>query len=69
MTGTLFTIGSYVFWMVGKKKISGQVLDVYKQNSATTRCDTRNSSGAQFLLIQTTEGKVVTRLESDVEGA
>jgi hypothetical protein len=67
MTNKEFRIGGSVYWMTGKKKITGQIVDIYKQNSATTSGSTRHSTGGLFLLIQTSDGKLVTKLDSDVE--
>lgn len=62
-----YMIGTRVYWMAGKKKISGFIIDIYEQNAATINMAAQFASGGQFLLIQTNEGKVVTRAETAVE--
>lgn len=67
MSKNQFRIGERVQWMMGKKKITGQIVDIYKQNSATTGGSTRMAPTGQFLLVMTSDGKQVTKLDQDVE--
>jgi hypothetical protein len=64
-----FYIGARVNWIVGNSKKDGEIVDIYKSNKASGLSVRTNRENDRVLVIQQKDGRVIMKLESDVEVA